>query len=330
MKQFLSLVVNKTDGLHTCSIKHRQLEELSAGNILIDVAYSSVNYKDALAVKENGGVIRDYPMIPGIDLSGTILESTDENYQVGEKIIVTSYGLGVSHTGGFSKIARVPSDWLVSLPKELSLKEAMIFGTAGFTSALCIHALETAGLSANKGAKIIISGASGGVGTLALTMLKQLGYTEITAVSRKEDSIETLLKLGAQKVILLKDFIPEKNKPLSKQSFDFAIDTIGGSFLNALLPQMNYAGAVALCGNAAGIDIQTTVLPFILRGINLLGIDSVNTEMNFRKKIWKRLATDLNISKQALINEVSLQELPQVFSELQNGTHQGRTIIKMP
>lgn len=330
MKQFLSLIVNEKQDHFTCSVKNTQLAQLSEGNILIDVAYSSVNYKDALAAKQNGGVIRTYPMIPGIDLSGTILESTDKNYQAGEEVIVTSYGLGVSHTGGFSEIARVPSTWLVPLPKELSLKNAMIFGTAGFTAALCIDALESHGLSSDKEARIIISGASGGVGTLAITMLKQLGYKNITAISRKEDCIDKLLQLGASDVILLKDFLPEKIKPLTKQTFDFAIDTIGGDFITALLPQMGYAGAIALCGNAAGVNIQTTVLPFILRGINLLGIDSVNTEITWRKRIWQRLATDLNVCDQALVQEVSLQELPTIFTELQDGTHLGRTIVKMP
>lgn len=330
MKQFLSLVVNENENQFKCSVEPTQLVQLSEGNIVIDVAYSSVNYKDSLAGKQNGGVIRNYPMIPGIDLSGTILESTDKNYQKGDKVIVTSYDLGVSHTGGFSEIARVPSNWLVPLPKELSLKNAMVFGTAGFTAGLCIESLETHGLLNDKAAQIIVSGASGGVGTLAIAMLKQLSYTNITAISRKEDCINELLELGAKEVILLKDFLPDKIKPLTKQAFDFAIDTVGGDFIDALLPQMNYTGAIALCGNAAGINIQTTVLPFILRGINLLGIDSVNTEMNLRKKIWQRLATDLNVCDHAIVQEIDLQALPVVFTELQKGTHQGRTIVKMP
>lgn len=330
MKNFLSLIVNENENKYTCSIENTELSQLSEGDIIIDVAYSSVNYKDSLAAKQNGGVIRTYPMIPGIDLCGTILESTDKTYPFGEKVIATSYGLGVSHTGGFSEIARVPSNWLVPLPRELSLRDAMVFGTAGFTAALCINALEMHGLSINKTPRIVVSGASGGVGMLAIAMLKQLGYTNIIAISRNEDCLDKLLQLGAKDIILLKDFLPEKNKPLTKQTVDFAIDTIGGGFLDALLPQMNYAGAIAVCGNVAGINIQTTVLPFILRGVNLLGIDSVNTEMTLRKKIWKRLATDLNVCAHASVQEINLQELPTIFNELQNGSHQGRTIVKMP
>ncbi|OJG28590.1 alcohol dehydrogenase, zinc-containing [Enterococcus caccae] len=326
---FSAFCVKKEDEKVTTTIEKITLTDLSDGEVIVKVAYSSVNYKDSLAVKQNGGVIRDYPMIPGIDLSGTVLSSEDDRFKEGQNVLVTGYGLGVSHTGGFAEIARVPGDWIVPLPDELSLKEVMIFGTAGFTAALSVQALEDNGLAQNKEATILVTGASGGVGILAIAMLKQLGYKNILALSRKKSAIDSLKKLGATDVLLLDEFMPEKIKPLAKQSIDFVIDTVGGDVTAALLPQLKYGGSIAICGNAAGIKLNTTVLPFILRGTNLLGIDSVNVPMKQRLAIWHRLATDLNVSQHELINEIALQELPQTLDQLQAGTHIGRTIIKM-
>ncbi|EOL43679.1 oxidoreductase [Enterococcus caccae] len=329
MDMFSAFCVKKEDEKVTTTIEKITLTDLSDGEVIVKVAYSSVNYKDSLAVKQNGGVIRDYPMIPGIDLSGTVLSSEDDRFKEGQNVLVTGYGLGVSHTGGFAEIARVPGDWIVPLPDELSLKEVMIFGTAGFTAALSVQALEDNGLAQNKEATILVTGASGGVGILAIAMLKQLGYKNILALSRKKSAIDSLKKLGATDVLLLDEFMPEKIKPLAKQSIDFVIDTVGGDVTAALLPQLKYGGSIAICGNAAGIKLNTTVLPFILRGTNLLGIDSVNVPMKQRLAIWHRLATDLNVSQHELINEIALQELPQTLDQLQAGTHIGRTIIKM-
>lgn len=329
MENFLALVVKKTDENILSIIENISLNDLSVGEVLIKVSYSSVNFKDSLATNKNGGVIRNYPMIPGIDLSGIVVESEDPRYSKGQKVLVTGYGLGVSHTGGFSEFARVPGDWIVPLPANLTLKEAMIIGTAGLTAALSVIALEKQGLALNKEAAILITGASGGVGSLALAMLKQLGYKNITALSRKKMASPQLAELGANKVILLDEFIPEKVKPLGKQLFDYAIDTTGGNITAAILPQMNYDGSIALSGNAAGIDLSTTVLPFILRGIKLIGIDSVSVTMEKRIEIWQRLATDLNITTHAIVNETDLISLPNIFRALQAGTHIGRTIVKI-
>lgn len=329
MEKFLALVVENNEGKVISKVETISLDHLSPGNVLIKINYSSVNFKDALAVSEKGGIIRQFPMVPGIDLSGIIVESEDLRYSVGQEVLITGYGLGVSHTGGFAEFARVPGDWLVPLPKNLSLKDAMIIGTAGFTSALSIMALEEQGLIHDKEAPLLVTGASGGVGSLAIAMLKQLGYQNITALSRKKEAIPKLIALGATKVLLLEEFIPEKIKPLDKQLFHFAIDATGGDITAALLSQMNYGGSVALSGNAAGLKLTTTVLPFILRGVNLLGIDSVNVPMSKRLEVWQRLATDLNITTQALVNEIVLTELPEIFEQLQKGTHIGRTIVKM-
>ncbi|MGX7244837.1 oxidoreductase [Enterococcus quebecensis] len=329
MEQFSGFTVKKINEMVTTTIEEIKLTELSEGDVLIKIAYSSVNYKDSLATIQNGGVIRNYPMIPGIDLSGTVLSSKDHRFKEGQHVLVTGYGLGVTHTGGFAEIARVPGDWVVPLPNSLSLKDAMVFGTAGFTAALSIQALENHGLAENKEATILITGASGGVGSLAIAMLKQLGYKNILALSRKKSAIEALKKVGATDVLLLDDFMPEKIKPLAKQTIDFAIDTVGGDVTAALLPQLHYGGSVAICGNAAGIKLNTTVLPFILRNVNLLGIDSVNVPMKPRLAIWQRLATDLNVSHHELTNEIALPELPKILEQLQAGTHVGRTVIKM-
>ncbi|WP_430601966.1 hypothetical protein IGJ02_002145 [Enterococcus sp. DIV0724b] len=329
MDMFWGFRVKKEAETITSAVEKIALTDLSEGEVLVKVAYSSVNYKDSLAVKENGGVIRDYPMIPGIDLSGTILSSQDERFKEGQNVLVTGYGLGVTHTGGFSEIARVSGDWIVPLPNELSLKDAMIFGTAGFTAALSVQALENNGLAQNKEAKILVTGASGGVGSLAIAMLKQLGYKNIVALSRKKAAIAPLKKIGASEVLLLEEFMPEKIKPLARQTVDFVIDTVGGEVTSVLLAQLSYGGSIAICGNAAGIKLNTTVLPFILRGTNLLGIDSVNVPMPQRLAIWQRLATDLNVSHHELVNEITIDELPQTLEQLQAGTHSGRTIIKM-
>ncbi|MDA9472689.1 oxidoreductase [Enterococcus sp. 5H] len=329
MKQFSGFVINEINEKTTTALEQLELTALSEGDVTIEIAYSSVNYKDSLAAKPNGGVIRQYPMIPGIDLSGTVLSSQSSHFAKGQKVLVTGYGLGVTHTGGFAEIARVPHEWVVPLPESLELKDAMIFGTAGFTAALSIQALENHSLSQNKDAAILVTGASGGVGSLTIAMLKQLGYTNIVALSRKESAIDTLKKIGATHVILLDEFMPEKIKPLAKQTIDFVIDTVGGDVTAALLPQLRYGGSIAICGNAAGIQLNTSVLPFILRGTNLLGIDSVNVPMEQRLSIWQRLATDLNVSDHELVNEISLSDLTQTLQQLQAGTHTGRTIIKM-
>lgn len=328
MEKFSALLIQETNGEIAYDIQKITLDDLSEGDVLIKTEYSSINFKDSLAVMKNGGVIRSYPMIPGIDVSGTVVSSKKEHLTVGEKVLVTGYGLGVSHTGGFSEYVRVPAEWVVPLPKQLSEKSAMILGTAGFTAALCIDALEKHGLSANREARILVTGASGGVASLSIAMLKALGYKNITALTRKKETVRELKELGASEVLLHDAFMPEKIRPLGKQLYDYALDTVGGDTLAAVLPLINYGGGVAACGNAGGFSLQTTVLPFILRNVALLGIDSVNVPMEKRQLIWNRLATDLNGTEQALVNEITLSQAPETFASLQQGQHIGRTIIK--
>ncbi|KMT39126.1 acryloyl-CoA reductase [Melissococcus plutonius] len=327
MESFTAFMVKKIDETIVGQLETISTDQLSSGDVLIQVAYSSVNYKDALATQLNGGVIKNYPMIPGIDASGIVKKSNHPQILVGQKVLVTGYGLGVWHTGGFSERIQVPGDWVIPLPKHLDLKEAMINGTAGFTAALAIDTLEKQGLVDRKDAAIFITGATGGVGSLAIAMLHKLGYTSITGITRKEEAFSILKQLGTTNCLSLASFINQGKKPLAKQAIDFAIDTTGGQITSSLLPQMSYGGSSAICGNTEGNQLDTTILPFILRGIQLLGIDSVNIDRKKRIAIWHRLATDLKIDHFSLYNEITLAQLPDTFASLQAGQHIGRTII---
>lgn len=326
MTNFKAFTVTNENGFES-GIETLTTEQLPQGEVTIQIAYSGVNYKDALATLEKGGVIRNYPMVPGIDASGVVLESESPDFTKGQEVIVTSYGFGVSHPGGYSEMQRVPAEWVVPLPQELSLKDAMIFGTAGFTAALAVQGIENAG--ALKESRIAVTGASGGVGSIALAMLANLGYQNLTAISRKESANAWLTDIGATAIVSPNELIPEKLKPLAKQTFDYVIDTVGGQLAESLIPSIQYGGSMALCGNASGIKLQTTVLPFILRGINLLGIDSVNTPMDKRLAIWQRLATDLNVADKIKVNSVAFDDLPEVFNALLAGEHEGRSVVKI-
>lgn len=329
MNPFKALVVKeKQDQIQYTVEDTLTLDDLSFGEVIIKVYYSSTNYKDMLAVQKNGGVIRNYPMIPGIDLSGEIVESTDPHFTKGQNVLVTGYQMGMSHTGGFSEFARVPSEWVIPLPESLTPKEAMILGTAGLTAALSIDALEKNGLNTKKEQTILVTGATGGVGSLAVQMLAKAGYTQIIALVRKEHQVEVAKKLGATDVLLLSEFNFEK-KPLAKQQFHYILDTVGGELVSDLLPYVFYDGSVSLCGNAGGIKLTTTVLPFILRGINLLGIDSVNISNECRVAMWEKMATDWNITNTTLMNETTLEGLPEVLAQLKEGRHLGRTIVNI-
>lgn len=327
MDTFKAIVVKEEQEQVIYGLEDVNLDSLSDGEVLIKVSYSSINYKDMLAVQKNGGVIRNYPMIPGIDLSGTVVHTTDDRYIEGQKVIVTGFAVGMSHTGGFAEYARVSGDWIVPLPVNLSLKDAMVFGTAGFTAALSIMALEDKGMDLNNNPKILVTGSTGGVGSIALQILSKIGYKNIEALVRKEQQVEVAKSLGATNVIFV-DELGVQNKPLNKQKFDFVLDTVGGEIASVIIPQISYGGSMSMCGNAGGIKLTSTVLPFILRGINLLGIDSVNVPIENRGYIWEKIANEWNISRTTLINEISLQELPQTIEAIKNGRHLGRTIIK--
>jgi putative YhdH/YhfP family quinone oxidoreductase len=328
MKNFQALVVREHESKITYQIEQIEDDMLSDGNVLIKVMYSSVNYKDMLAVQPKGGVIRNYPMIPGIDLSGEIVKSGDSKFREGQRVLVTGYKMGMTKTGGFAEYASVPSSWIIPLPKNLTPREAMVYGTAGLTSALSITALEKNGMNPKSDQKILVTGATGGVGSISLQILSKMGYKDITAIVRKKNQIEVAKKLGAYQVILLEDF-EFSGKLLAEETFDYILDTVGGSLISNLIPYVSYHGSISLCGNAGGIKLDTTVLPFILRGINLLGIDSVNISNTERIDIWEKLSNDWNVTNSLLVNEINLNELPHTLELLKEGNHLGRSVVKM-
>lgn len=327
MDTFKAMVVEEHEGEVHYEVKDVTVEQLSAGDVLIQVAYSSVNYKDMLAVQTKGGVIRNYPMIPGIDLSGIVLESADPRFEQGQEVLVTGFAMGMSHTGGFAEIARVPADWVVPLPAGLTLKDAMIFGTAGLTAALSIAALEKHGMAPDAEQTILVTGSTGGVGSIALQILAKAGYKNIHALVRKENQEAVAKELGATTVVQAST-LEENKRPLNKQVYHYILDTVGGDVAASLIPYVYYGGSMSLCGNAGGIKLNTTVLPFILRGVNLLGIDSVNISMAERTQLWTKMAQEWQIAESALYREITLTDLPETIDALKQGQHLGRTIIK--
>lgn len=288
---FQAVVVDNKDSNFSVETKHVSLEDLSAGEVVIKVHYSGVNYKDGLAGTPDGKIVRSYPHIPGIDMAGIVVSSEDSRFKEGDSVIATSYEIGVSHSGGYSEYARIPADWIVQLPEGLSLKEAMIIGTAGFTAALSIQRLQDNGLKPENGS-VLVTGATGGVGSFGVAMLSQLGFNVI-ASSGKKEAEGYLTSIGASHVIGREDVYNGKVKALDKQEWAGAIDPVGGESLAAIISKIIYGGSVAVSGLTGGGAVPTSVFPFILRGVNLLGIDSVYCPMGIRQKLWERIATDL-------------------------------------
>lgn len=325
-KLLKAIVIEKSNNKFTISINELHIDDLPKDEVLIKVAYSSMNYKDGLASSENGKIVTKYPFIPGIDLSGIVISSKSANFQKDDKVIVTGYELGVSHFGGFAEYACVPAEWIVPLPKLLTLKEAMIYGTAGFTAALSIQQLERNGMAPDKG-NVLVTGATGGVGSMAIMMLKEKGY-HIIASSGKIDKIEYLKNIGASEVISRDEVYGDKLKSMDKQQWMYAIDPVGGNTLAAIISKLQYGGAVAVSGLTGGSDVHTTVFPFILRGVNILGIDSVFCPMNIRKSLWDRMANDLK-PNQFIYEQITLEDLPKSIDKILHGKNIGRTIVKI-
>ncbi|SDY13754.1 acrylyl-CoA reductase family protein [Salimicrobium album] len=325
MEKFQSLVLEEDKNLH---LRSRTEDDLSEGDVTIEVAYSSINYKDALVGNQNQ-IVKHYPLVPGIDLSGTVIESRDGSFKKGQEVIVTSYDLGTGHDGGFSQIARVPKEWVVPLPENMSLKEAMILGTAGLTAALSIQRLEDNGLTPEKG-EVLVAGATGGVGSVAVNILAQNGYS-VTAATGKDSEHDYLKKLGASSIIHRDEIMDTDGTPTRKKRWAGAVDPVGGNTLQYILSTLENSGSVSTSGLVGGIQISTTVLPFIGRGINWLGIDSVTCPMHERKKVWQKLADEWKPSmlQEDMLNEVSLEEVPGVLDKILRGEVRGRTIVKL-
>lgn len=326
---FKALMINKTEDDFSVKLQELTLNDLPDGEVLIKVSYSSVNYKDGLASIPEGKIVRSFPFIPGIDLAGVVVRSEDPRFQEGDEVIATSYEIGVSHYGGFSEYARIPADWVVPLPKGLTLKEAMVYGTAGFTAGLSVYRLEENGLSPDKG-KVLVTGATGGVGSIAVSILAKRGF-DVVASTGKASEHDYLKRIGAKEVISREEVAGEKLRVLDKQLWAGAVDPVGGKTLAAVLSKMLYNGSVAVSGLTGGGDVPTTVFPFILRGVNLLGIDSVYCPMETRTEIWRRLASDYKPDHllDTINQEVTLEELPQYLSAILKGEVRGRTIVKI-
>lgn len=328
MKSFQALFIEKEADNTSLHFRETTLDNLPENEVTIEVHYSGINYKDGLAVLPEGKIVNQYPFIPGIDASGVVIESKSDRFQVGDEVIVTSYDFGVSYFGGYSEFIRVPAEWVVPLPQGLSLKEAMILGTAGFTAALSIDALESSGVRPET-EKIAVSGATGGVGSLSTAILAKRGFS-VVASSGKKDAKDFLQKFGVSEVVSREAFQPEKIRVLDKQLYAGAIDCVGGKPLSYLLTAVQYGGAVTTCGMSAGGKLDTTVFPFILRGVQLLGIDSVLCPMQKRTQIWQRLATDFKLANlEELATEINFQTLPEALHQVMNGGVTGRYLVKI-
>jgi acrylyl-CoA reductase (NADPH) len=328
MNPFQALRVFEENGKVVPRVTEVPLSELSPGEVVVQTAYSSVNYKDALAATGAGGkIIRSYPRIAGIDATGIVISSADGRFKAGDEVICTSYEFGVGHDGGWSQVCRVPADWVVPLPQGLTLFEAAALGVAGYTAGLAIELLELNGMAPGKG-KVLVNGATGGVSTLVIQMLAQLGYP-VVAVTGKEGEEAFLRKLGAAEVVS-RQKLEMGTRPLEKGLWAAAFDSVGGDQLAWLTRTMQPEGLIASYGNAGGIELKTTVLPFILRGVRLIGVNSGETPMALRRKIWGRLASDLKPRHlNEIANIISLADLPGYFQKMLKGQIRGRAVVKL-
>lgn len=328
MATFKAYRIYNEDGKVHARLVDTTLEELDAGEVVIQSAFSSVNFKDALAATGAGKIIRRFPCIGGIDVAGKVVSSSDPRFKAGDQVICTSYDLGVAHDGGYAEYARVPADWVVPLPAGMTPFEAMALGTAGFTAGLAIERMEHDGLKPSNG-PVIVTGATGGVGSIAVDILAGAGY-QVVALTGKETQSDYLKSLGAQEVMLREGLDLSRIKPLDKATWAGAVDNLGGDVLSWLASTMQVGGQLASVGLAASHIFNTTVMPFILRGVSLLGVDSVNAPMDVRRRVWQRLATDLKPRHLSEIcATVTLEQLPVVFEKILKAQAHGRTVVKL-
>ena len=325
MFKALMLKKNEEDKKAIGTVESINTSDLSEGNVLVKINYSTLNYKDALAITSSSPIIRSFPMIPGIDFSGEVEESSDENFKIGDKVILNGFGVGEKHCGGLSQKSRVKSNWLIKLPEKFTQKQAMAIGTAGYTAMLCVLALEKNGISPKSG-EVLVTGATGGVGSVAITLLNKLGY-QVCASSGRTEHNEYIKALGANRVISRSE-LSEKGKPLGKEIWAAAIDSVGSHTLANICAYTKYGGVVAACGLAQGYDLPATVMPFILRGITLAGVDSVYCSIKQREKAWQRLATDLNLEHlEKMTKVIALNDVIKTAEDMLNNKTYGRIVI---
>ena len=326
-KTYNAFRVEEINGQFISSIKALELPLVAQGEVLIRVHYSSLNYKDALSATGNKGVTRTYPHTPGIDAVGVIEQSQSKDYAVGEKVIVTSYDLGMNTNGGFGEYIKVPSDWVVKLPEKMTMKEAMLIGTAGLTAGMSVLRL-TESIAPEDGS-IVVSGATGGVGSIAVSILAKLGYS-VVAITGKDTEAAYLKRIGATEILLRSEIENFKDRPLLKNLFAGGVDTVGGVILENIIKSTSPLGVVTCCGNVASPKLELTVFPFILRGITLIGIDSQNYPMTYRKKVWDLLAEEWKVNEDALAySEITLKGLDEKIELILQGKLRGRTIVNL-
>ena len=326
-EKFRALMIKKEDDVQTVNMVEIDDNDQMEGNVLLKITHSTLNYKDGLAITGASPVVRSFPMIPGIDLSGIVLSSEDKNFSEGDRVVLNGYGLSESHFGGYSEKARVKSEHLLKLPENISNKQAMAIGTAGYTAMLCVLAIEDHGIKPDHGT-ILVSGASGGVGSVAISLLSDLGYNVEASTGRLEET-GYLNNLGA-KTVIDRSELSEPSRPLGKERWAGAIDSVGSTTLANILAQISYGGAVSACGLAQGMDLPSTVMPFILRGVSLLGIDSVMAPMQIRERAWNRLSKDINFEKlEEMIIETSLDQIEKLAQDILEGQVRGRVVVNI-
>lgn len=320
------LVTKDAENRASAAIVNRPIDELSPGEVTIKVAYSSLNYKDALSATGNPGVTKNYPHVPGIDAAGVVIASDSDQFRIGDKVLVTGYDLGSNADGGYAELICVPAEWVVPLPDGLSLKESMIFGTAGFTAAICVEQLQRNGVLPEQG-EIVVSGATGGVGCLAIGILAKEGYN-VVASTGKADAHDFLKVLGASRIISREELDDQSGRPMLKSIWAGAVDTVGGNTLATIVKSINVQGSVAACGVVAGPKLDLTVFPFILRGVNLLGADSALWPREPRRQIWQKLATKWKLKNLEEISQtIGLPEIDESVKKILKGQIRGRTVV---
>ena len=323
---FRALIVNKIDEQVSATVENLNIADLPDGEVLVSVEYSTLNYKDGLCLTGNGGLVRNYPHIAGIDFAGTVEQSSDERYSVGDKVVLTGWRVGEVHWGGYAQKARVKADWLVPLPSGLSSEQAMSVGTAGLTAMLAINALQEHGLSVSE-KPVLVTGATGGVGSVATAILANLGF-KVAALTGRTEHSDYLKNLGAE-VIVLRDELNEPIKrPLESETYSGAVDSVGGVILARALGQMSYGASIAAVGLAGSANLPATVIPFLLRGVNLLGIDSVMQPYKNRVQAWEKIAHNLPFDKfESSISRAKLSDLPKLGEDILKGKVRGRVVV---
>ncbi|MEM1075650.1 MAG: acryloyl-CoA reductase [Pseudomonadota bacterium] len=325
---FKALVVNKDEdsGKTSAAVEDIDTTQLPDGNVTVAVEYSTVNYKDGLCIGPGGGLVRNYPHVPGIDFAGTVESSEDDRYVPGDKVVLTGWRVGEAHWGGYAQKARVKADWLVPLPDGLDTRQAMAVGTAGFTSMLAVMALEDHGLKPGDG-PVLVTGAAGGVGSVAVAILANLGY-EVAGVTGRPETADYLTSLGASRIVAREDINETVKRPLEAETWAGCVDAVGGAMLARVLGQMSYGASVSAVGLAGGAGLPATVIPFLLRGVNLLGIDSVMQPYDNRLRAWQRISSDLPMEKlEAMLRPATLSDLPQLGADILKGQVQGRVVV---